>query len=186
MHVPRRQPSADISCILGDAAYPLSEKILTPYRGKGLSNGKDSFNFYPSQLRVKIEQSFGILVSTWGNTVAAPQGTVRWARRSSHGAYSAVIFWSESVQGTVALHRFCCYLFLRERPSHCCAAQVLLLFFLRERSSKCCAAQVLLGFVLRDVQVSAALHRFCCFFWCVTVALQRFCRFLLLRERSSN
>lgn len=52
--------------ILGDAAYPLSEKILTPYPGKGLPNGKDSFNFHLSQLRVKIEQSFGILVSQWG------------------------------------------------------------------------------------------------------------------------
>lgn len=52
--------------IIGDAAYPISEKLLTPYPGKDLPSGKDSFNFHLSQLRVKIEQSFGILVSTWG------------------------------------------------------------------------------------------------------------------------
>lgn len=56
----------DKYCILGDAAYPLSEKLLTPYPGKGLDPGYDSYNFHLSQLRVKIEQSFGILVSVWG------------------------------------------------------------------------------------------------------------------------
>ena len=52
--------------IIGDAAYPISEKLLTPYPGKRLPPGQDSFNFHLSQLRVKIEQCFGILVSTWG------------------------------------------------------------------------------------------------------------------------
>lgn len=52
--------------IIGDAAYPVGEKLLTPYPGKHLPADKDSFNFHLSQLRVKIEQSFGILVSTWG------------------------------------------------------------------------------------------------------------------------
>lgn len=53
-------------CIVADAAYPLSDKILTPYPGKGLALGFDSFNFHLSQLRVRIEQSYGILVSVWG------------------------------------------------------------------------------------------------------------------------
>ena len=48
--------------ILGDAAYPLSDHLLTPYPGQSLSPEKDSFNFHLSQLRVKVEQSFGILV----------------------------------------------------------------------------------------------------------------------------
>ena len=52
--------------IIGDAAYPIGEKLLTPYPGRLLPAGEDSFNFHLSQLRVKIEQSFGILVSTWG------------------------------------------------------------------------------------------------------------------------
>ena len=51
--------------ITGDAAYPISEKLLTPYPGKSLPKDQDSFNFHLSQLRVKIEQSFGILASTW-------------------------------------------------------------------------------------------------------------------------
>ena len=52
--------------IVGDAAYPLSEKLLTPYAGKGLAEEYDVFNFHLSQLRIKVEQSFGILVQTWG------------------------------------------------------------------------------------------------------------------------
>ncbi|CAN0449552.1 unnamed protein product, partial [Pylaiella littoralis] len=38
--------------IIGDAAYPISEKLLTPYPGKDLPNGEDAFNFFLSQLRV--------------------------------------------------------------------------------------------------------------------------------------
>ncbi|CAB1103261.1 unnamed protein product [Ectocarpus sp. CCAP 1310/34] len=52
--------------IIGDAAYPIGEKLLTPYPGRQLPAGEDSFNSHLSQLLVKIEQSFGILVSTWG------------------------------------------------------------------------------------------------------------------------
>lgn len=52
--------------ILGDAAYPTHEKILTPYPGRDLPPGHDSFNYHLSQLRIEVEQSFGILVSTWG------------------------------------------------------------------------------------------------------------------------
>lgn len=49
--------------IIGDAAYPISDQLLTPCPGRGLEPGPDSFNFH---LRVKIEQSFGLLVATWG------------------------------------------------------------------------------------------------------------------------
>lgn len=52
--------------LLGDAAYPISNQLLTPYPGTGLAPGMDSFNFHLSQLRVKVEQSFGILVARWG------------------------------------------------------------------------------------------------------------------------
>lgn len=52
--------------MLGDAAYPLSDQLLTPYPGKLLPRDQDAFNFYLSQLRVKIEQAFGILVGQWG------------------------------------------------------------------------------------------------------------------------
>ena len=52
--------------ITEDAAYPIIDKFLTPYTGKSLPNDLDSFHIYLSQLRAKIEQLFGILVSTWG------------------------------------------------------------------------------------------------------------------------
>ncbi|CAB1103509.1 unnamed protein product [Ectocarpus sp. CCAP 1310/34] len=52
--------------VLGDAAYPLSDHLLTPYPGKLLPRDEDSFNFHLSQLRVKIEQAYGILVGQWG------------------------------------------------------------------------------------------------------------------------
>ena len=50
----------------GDNAYPESEHLLTPFAG---DNAKipinDTFNFYISQLRIKIEQAFGFMVSRW-------------------------------------------------------------------------------------------------------------------------
>ena len=52
--------------VIGDAAYPLAENLLTPYPGKRLDADRDVFNFYLSQLRMTVEQSFGILVQTWG------------------------------------------------------------------------------------------------------------------------
>jgi hypothetical protein len=54
--------------ILGDAAYPLSDKLLTPYSGAATRGDrhKDAFNFYQSQLRIRIEMSFGLLVARWG------------------------------------------------------------------------------------------------------------------------
>lgn len=52
--------------VLGDAAYPLSQKLLTPYPGEDLPDDAKSFNFHLDQLRVKAEQAFGIFVSTWG------------------------------------------------------------------------------------------------------------------------
>lgn len=52
--------------VLGDAAYPLSDHLLIPYPGKNLPPHMDAFNFYLSQLRVRIEQAYGIVVGQWG------------------------------------------------------------------------------------------------------------------------
>ena len=49
--------------ILGDAAYPASDKVLVPFPGTKLSASQDAYNFYQSQCRMAIEQTFGILVS---------------------------------------------------------------------------------------------------------------------------
>eukprot|EP00904_Undaria_pinnatifida_P010124 jgi/Undpi1/6241/HiC_scaffold_20.g08725.m1 len=52
--------------IFGDSAYPLSDKLLTCYPGTGLGPELRSFSFHLSQLRIKVEQAFGILVQIWG------------------------------------------------------------------------------------------------------------------------
>eukprot|EP00903_Cladosiphon_okamuranus_P007965 g7688.t1 len=52
--------------IMGDAAYPASDRILVPFPGTNLSTSQDAFNFYHSQCRMAIEQTFGIMVRRWG------------------------------------------------------------------------------------------------------------------------
>ena len=50
--------------IVGDAAYTLNEKLLTPFTGTQKENPhKDAFNFHLSQLRIRIEMAFGRLVT---------------------------------------------------------------------------------------------------------------------------
>jgi hypothetical protein len=52
-------------CIFGDLAYTNCRYFATPY--KSVSAGtKDDYNFYHSQIRIKIECAFGQLVSRWG------------------------------------------------------------------------------------------------------------------------
>jgi hypothetical protein len=52
--------------LLGDNAYPVSEKILTPFcKTDGITVPRDAYNFYLSQLRIRIEMSFGLLVGKW-------------------------------------------------------------------------------------------------------------------------
>jgi hypothetical protein len=49
-----------------DNAYTLSDTLLIPYSGVDkLDPSKDVFNFYLLQLRIQIEQAFGLLVSKW-------------------------------------------------------------------------------------------------------------------------
>jgi hypothetical protein len=52
--------------IVADAAYTLTTSLLTPFSGGDMKEKKnDIFNFYLSQLRIKIEQSFGLMVNKW-------------------------------------------------------------------------------------------------------------------------
>jgi len=52
--------------VVGDAAYSLSATLLIPYSGADKRNRQnDVFNFHLSQLRIKIEQAFGLLVNKW-------------------------------------------------------------------------------------------------------------------------
>ena len=52
--------------IIGDAAYSVGEKMLTPFTGGHRSDPeKDAYNFFLSQLRIRIEMSFGLLTNKW-------------------------------------------------------------------------------------------------------------------------
>ena len=51
--------------LIGDMAYPCSNKLLTPYPGTNLSQRKIILNYYLSQIRVKIEQAFGFMTNKW-------------------------------------------------------------------------------------------------------------------------
>ena len=49
---------------VGDAAYSLSERLLVPFTGSQRSNmDNDTFNFHLSQMRIRIEMAFGLMVS---------------------------------------------------------------------------------------------------------------------------
>jgi DDE superfamily endonuclease len=52
--------------IAADEAYSCSDRVLTPWPGRGLPCEKDCFNFWLSSARIHIEQSFGMLVGRWG------------------------------------------------------------------------------------------------------------------------
>ena len=51
----------------GDNAYILTRKLLTPYTKAEMKNDtyKRSYNFYFSQLRIRIEMAFGLLSTKW-------------------------------------------------------------------------------------------------------------------------
>ena len=51
-------------CVVVDNSYTVSNTLLTPYSGKD-KNYKDTFNFYLSQLLIRIEQAFWLLVNKW-------------------------------------------------------------------------------------------------------------------------
>ncbi|CDF36756.1 unnamed protein product [Chondrus crispus] len=52
--------------VAADDAYTCSERLLTPWPGRGLSTAKDCFNYWQSSARIFIEQAFGMLVARWG------------------------------------------------------------------------------------------------------------------------
>ena len=51
--------------LFGDNAYLNSKYMVTPYPNVS-SGGKDDYNFYHSQLRIRVECAFGMLVGRWG------------------------------------------------------------------------------------------------------------------------
>jgi hypothetical protein len=52
--------------VVGDPAYIPSEHLVTSYCGAQRNNAaNDTFNFYQSQVRIRIEMAFGRLVTKW-------------------------------------------------------------------------------------------------------------------------
>jgi len=53
--------------VVGDNAYTPTEHVLVPFSGSEKDDhGKDSYNYYLSQMRFRIEMAFDRLVSKWG------------------------------------------------------------------------------------------------------------------------
>lgn len=53
--------------VIGDCAYTPSEKLIPIYRGAEATLPRyDNFNFYASQLRIRIEMAFGLMTKKWG------------------------------------------------------------------------------------------------------------------------
>ena len=51
-------------CIFGDNAYLNTTYMATPYTG-AVSGCRDAYNFYHSQVRIRIECAFGMLTHQW-------------------------------------------------------------------------------------------------------------------------
>ena len=54
-------------CAIGDCAYTPTEHLVPIYRGADARRPKyDNFIFFASQLRIRIEMAFGLMVKKWG------------------------------------------------------------------------------------------------------------------------
>ena len=52
--------------VVGDNAYVCTEHLLTPFPGDQKKEpAKDAYNFYLSQVRIRIEMTFGQFVNKW-------------------------------------------------------------------------------------------------------------------------
>jgi hypothetical protein len=80
--------------VVADNAYTLSCKLLIPYSGKEKqSTSKDVFNFYLSQLCIRVEQAFGLLVNMW-RVLKKPLEVALWRTTTV-------------VEAAMRLHNFC-------------------------------------------------------------------------------
>jgi hypothetical protein len=68
--------------IAGDAAYILTEHLLVPFTGTAKQDpDKDSYNFYLSQLRIRIEMSFGLMTTKWRILRRKLESTLVWSSK---------------------------------------------------------------------------------------------------------
>ncbi|CAB1096259.1 unnamed protein product [Ectocarpus sp. CCAP 1310/34] len=71
--------------VVGDSAYGATDKMLAPYPGCDLNADQDAFNFFQSQGRICIEQTFGIMA-----TLVAENGK-DLIQRASQQRYDSVV-----------------------------------------------------------------------------------------------
>lgn len=57
----------DLFYVVGDNAYTQTRTVMTPYNKTELAGRKDrdKYNFFISQLRIRVEMAFGLLVNKW-------------------------------------------------------------------------------------------------------------------------
>ncbi|POM69632.1 Hypothetical protein PHPALM_14062 [Phytophthora palmivora] len=74
--------SADKYFAIGDNAFVQSKDVLTPFNKAQLVNpaDRDSYNFHFSQLRIRIEMEFGLLVNKWRVLKLPPHVRLRHCR----------------------------------------------------------------------------------------------------------
>jgi DDE superfamily endonuclease len=81
-------------CVIGDAAYCPTEHMVPVYAGLAKLNSKyDNFNYYASQLRIRVEMAFGIMNMKWGilgHPISCKVSNIWWL-----------------VQGIGCLHNYC-------------------------------------------------------------------------------
>ncbi|KAL3761004.1 hypothetical protein ACHAWU_004624 [Discostella pseudostelligera] len=78
----------------GDNAYPLSQKVLIPFSGSAaLDDDNLTYNFYFSQLRIRIEMAFGRFTTKW-----------RILRSTMHNSLAKT---AKLIDVCAKLHNFC-------------------------------------------------------------------------------
>jgi hypothetical protein len=53
-------------CTIGDCAYTPMEHMVPIFLAQNAKLKNDNFNFYASQLRIRIEMAFGQMFKKWG------------------------------------------------------------------------------------------------------------------------
>jgi DDE superfamily endonuclease len=81
--------------VVADNAYLLSPEMLVPFKGPELGRDvtKDVYNFFLSQMRIRIEMAFGMLVMKW--------------RRFCQALHVSTTRASSIIQAARRLHNFC-------------------------------------------------------------------------------
>ena len=79
--------------IIGDAAYTVSDQMIVPFTGSSRQHpSKDAYNYFLSQMRIRIEMSFGLLTNKW-QVLQSPMVT-------------SISCSSEIIMATSRLHNF--------------------------------------------------------------------------------